>query len=419
MKKILMVLISFLLCYSVLAYAKKDTDAVFGPDRTASFKGNRSTYMIDTGVDLIDGDVWVWGYKLAGASGNGHNINHTDTAERVNYFVNNHIKIVDIAASAHSILALDEFGDVWGWGQNLYSAATGGVCTRSRLNYPCKVLSGKNVIQIGAGEYSSVALTADGYVYTWGYGLYGQAGNGTRKARNAVYRIPRSNFGGEKVVYIGDGYEAVFAITESGNVYGWGDNEDYSFGYQTSSSHEYVTRPKKLSFAHSNEIVQMCSTDFATIFLTKEGSVYGMGGAAQLGIGAKITTHGNKYSYPKFIIDNVKFLACRYAGSIVSVDDEILTWGSNLGTLYSMLYSSYPVSRPYNGNVCRIVPSKDRWFYWNTKGELYGVGYAGGLGAIEGGGRPQWPGVKMNAVMRSLKAVYGNGQEYIDKVCGY
>lgn len=41
-------------------------------------------------------------------------------------------------------------------------------------------LLGKMVQYIAAGSYSSTAITCTGHLFTWGWGLGGQLGHGTR-----------------------------------------------------------------------------------------------------------------------------------------------------------------------------------------------------------------------------------------------
>lgn len=426
-KFVFLLLVAFSTCFA----AEKTTDAIrilsSGNGTNRVFNGLGGPMGVDTVGAIIDGDLWIWGYGGSGQGGNGSTSVHINPPARVNYFVNNKLKIIDMAMGAYHVLALDENGDVWGWGMNAtYRAVDGTGAAGNYISTPVKVISDQNVIQLGSGEYVSYALTKDGRIYSWGLNAYGQIGNGTYGPASSgeIYQIPTSKFDGN-VLFLGQGYETGFAITENNTIYGWGDNEWSAFGYDNGSTiHEYVSSPKKLSFNHDSEVIHICNSDLATMFLTSDGTVYGMGLKNQLGQGIAINT-GVASTYktvsPVKILDNVSELFCRYgAGIAYTNDNNLYMWGTNLGSLYSMIYSANPSLR-YSGELCQIIPGKDRIIYVTTDGTFYGVGYQSTSGNTLGAGYGtyslvSWPGNKLTHVMNEMKAVYGD--QYLNKVCG-
>lgn len=46
-----------------------------------------------------------------------------------------------------------------------------------------------NVASVSLGEQHSAAITADGSLYTWGYNLFGQLGNGTTENSSTPIKI--------------------------------------------------------------------------------------------------------------------------------------------------------------------------------------------------------------------------------------
>lgn len=91
-------------------------------------------------------------------------------------------------------------------------------------------LSSVKVMQVVCGQYHSMALTADGKVYTWGWGIHGQLGHSS--CNNEVY--PRKLNFNKRIKQITAGHAHSLILTDEGELYGFGSN---AFG-QLESSHE-------------------------------------------------------------------------------------------------------------------------------------------------------------------------------------
>jgi regulator of chromosome condensation len=92
---------------------------------------------------------------------------------------------------------------------------------------PALILLVKNVIKLCCGSNHVMALTTDGFVYTWGRGTDGQLGR-RFSPRVVDWKkeglLPRKVAGLKHVVDIGSGSNHSFAVERSGLVYGWGFN---------------------------------------------------------------------------------------------------------------------------------------------------------------------------------------------------
>lgn len=398
--------------------------------------------MIDTNVTIENGDVWIWAYRGSGQQGNGKMVvANTRKPARVETFPKLGLQIVQAAAGAYHIIVLDNKGDVWGWGQNGYWEAGGGVCNQGYVLTPCRILTGKNVVQIGAGEYISIALTEEGEVYTWGHGDYGALGSNIKKAKVPVQKL---NFNNLKITMIGAAYEGGYAIDEKGNVWGWGDDEHDSFGITHPKQHEYRWLPIQLPIKISgSKIDYICGGDAFTEYLTSTGDVYGMGLISKIGQGYRddsgrdeaIDEHNKEYggeelialqeddktpldpkatrsAQPLYIMSGVKTLYCRYNGTIaLTHDGKIYTWGSTGGDPNHM-YGAKPYLRQTNGTITKIDGGKHHIMYWNDEGKVYGVGYGAAhkfdLGSVTS---VDWPGKEIKFATDAMKAVYG--QDYV------
>jgi alpha-tubulin suppressor-like RCC1 family protein len=80
-----------------------------------------------------------------------------------------------IAAGGFHSLALKTDGTIWAWGCNYFWGQLGDGTCEWRPN-PVRVAGLSNVVAIAAGKYHSVALCADGSVWTWGANQHGQLG---------------------------------------------------------------------------------------------------------------------------------------------------------------------------------------------------------------------------------------------------
>jgi len=102
--------------------------------------------------------------------------------------------IIDISAGESHSLALDVNGFVWAWGDNTDGQL--GNDSNDPCTTPVRVvgLNGegylKNIIDISAGFWHSLAIDANGTIWTWGKGEDGRLGLGNITNRNTPHPIP-------------------------------------------------------------------------------------------------------------------------------------------------------------------------------------------------------------------------------------
>lgn len=184
-----------------------------------------------------DGTVWAWGRNIWGQLGNNDD-NDNDTPIQVPGVAN----IIAVAAGESHSLALGSDGTVWSWGGN-YDGQLG-----NRFdNYgyydewltPMRVVSSDgtgfltDVIAITAGRSTSVALRADGTVWTWGSNDYSDLGIGTDDGN--PHPVPMQVPGLENIVAISGGNHHYMALKNGGTVWTWGDNDAGQLGDGTTN----------------------------------------------------------------------------------------------------------------------------------------------------------------------------------------
>lgn len=131
-----------------------------------------------------DNTVWCWGDGGAGQMGNGTASDSYVPTMALIATPN----IVEIAAGARHVLARRSNQTLVGWGSNAQGALATSAVSASTL--PIAIATPSSVVAISAG-YTSVALRSDGTIWLWGYGIYGEMGNGTSNSVNPIPTSPQ------------------------------------------------------------------------------------------------------------------------------------------------------------------------------------------------------------------------------------
>jgi hypothetical protein len=145
---------------------------------------------------------------------------------------------------AYHTVGLHADGPIYTWGSNNYGQLGDGATTDRYI--PVKVLKGEysgttylgdnpsnKIVAVALGYYHSIALAADGTVYTWGYNYYGQLGNNSTTNSSTPVKALKGEYGGTQ--YLGDNpsnkitavvlgdYHSI-ALAADNTVFTWGRN---------------------------------------------------------------------------------------------------------------------------------------------------------------------------------------------------
>ena len=195
-----------------------------------------------------DGYVYAWGLNDHGQLGNNTKSN-SSTPVRVHGPGNTGegLKAIQVAAGAWNSMALAADGTVYTWGG--ISKGGGDDCF-SPQNVPATVKDPSDAsgvlhaVQISTSWSFDMAIGQDGYVYTWGYNTHGQIGKNTTD--NSFHLTPSRVFASNKstaaagpwlkAVQVSAGGWFALAIGEDGNTWAWGYNQYGSLGNGYSST---------------------------------------------------------------------------------------------------------------------------------------------------------------------------------------
>ena len=134
---------------------------------------------------------------------------------------------VQVATADGHALVLSSSGTVYAWGDgNNGDLGQGASTAEQDTPVQVEMPAGADIVSVAAGQYSSYAITASGQVYAWGDDESGQLGNGSKESSSTANGTPEPIAGLSGVTQIvtgGQSFDAyVAALTSSGEVYTWG-----------------------------------------------------------------------------------------------------------------------------------------------------------------------------------------------------
>lgn len=176
------------------------------------------------------GSVFACGWGADGQTGLGH-YNNCATPTRLSGDIKDE-KIVKVSSKGDCVLALNDKGEVFGWGNSEYgqiSQVEGvqQINTPTNLNSLFKGLG--KIIDVTAGGSSCAVLNEDGDMFVWGFGLLG-LGPEVDYLKTPT-RIPPTLFGRNafnpenRVISISAGLTHFAAINSDNDLFMWGRNK--------------------------------------------------------------------------------------------------------------------------------------------------------------------------------------------------
>jgi len=283
--------------------------------------------------------LFAWGYNFDGQLGNTNNVstsNPNPTPAPVSLPEASGPTAV-VAAGVNYTLALTTTGQLYSFGDNDFGEngflppVPGGPTPR------LVTLPGANgaIVQVAAGENSSLALTATGQVFGWGDNFDGAlgfaTGNENTDAANAPQQLSLPNEIGP-VIDIAEGTDFGLAVTSSGQIYAWGDNSRGQLGFPNNSTPNVTPFPITLP-PGSGQPVQVATGDSYTLVRTATGKVFAFGDndLGELGFTPDSTPHPTpvQVTLPGEVGPVVSIAAGTNRGLAVTSSGQLFAWGEN------------------------------------------------------------------------------------------
>ncbi|WP_147446540.1 Ig-like domain-containing protein [Corallococcus sp. CA047B] len=260
-----------------------------------------------------DGTVWTWGRNNFGNLGDGTTVNR-DTPVQVQGLTG----VTAIAPGDTHMLALKQDGSVWAWGDNgAYELGDGTTVPRPTAG-PVPGLT--DVVAIASGGYHSLALKQDGTVWAWGWNIDGSLGDGSKAAR----AVPVQVLGLTGVVTLRAGWHHMMAVKQDGTVWGWGLNSRGQLGDGTTAERLTPVQVQGLT-----DVAAIVPAAYHTLALKQDGTVWAWGynDYGQLGNGT--TTSSSSPVQVPGLTGVVALAGGRYHSLALKQDGTVWAWGWN------------------------------------------------------------------------------------------
>ena len=201
--------------------------------------------------------------------------NMADKWHKIQWFEDNGIKIVQIAAGSKFSLFVSVDGDLYSAGSNtrgqLGNGEMNGDTYKYSEFYPIKVKFGGdeleakiNIVRVACGHAFCIALDGDGKVYTWGFNAFGQGGNGHTADTCKPWLVERLK--DEIVVDIVCGAGYLCVLTIKGECWIWGKNDKFQC---CNLKTDNILIPERINdYLPQNKIIkQICLGYYSTMMI--------------------------------------------------------------------------------------------------------------------------------------------------------
>ncbi|KAG2456459.1 HERC2 ligase, partial [Polypterus senegalus] len=219
----------------------------------------------------VDGKIFSWGEGDDGKLGHFSRMN-CDKPRLIEALKTKRIR--DIACGSSHSAAITSSGELYTWGLGEYGRLGHGDNTTQLRPKLVKVLLGHRVIQVACGsrDAQTLALTDEGLVFSWGDGDFGKLGRGGSEGCNIPQNIERLN--GQGVCQIECGAQFSLALTKSGVVWTWGKGDYFRLGHGTDV---HVRKPQVVEGLRGKKIIHVAVGALHCLAVTDTGQVYAWG----------------------------------------------------------------------------------------------------------------------------------------------
>ncbi|XP_058886345.1 E3 ubiquitin-protein ligase HERC2-like isoform X1 [Acipenser ruthenus] len=219
----------------------------------------------------VDGKVFSWGEGDDGKLGHFSRMN-CDKPRLVEALKTKRIR--DIACGSSHSAAITSSGELYTWGLGEYGRLGHGDNTTQLRPKLVKVVLGHRVIQVACGsrDAQTLALSDEGLVFSWGDGDFGKLGRGGSEGCNIPQNIERLN--GQGVCQIECGAQFSLALTKTGVVWTWGKGDYFRLGHGTDV---HVRKPQVVEGLRGKKIVHVAVGALHCLAVTETGQVYAWG----------------------------------------------------------------------------------------------------------------------------------------------
>ncbi|CAL0319756.1 unnamed protein product [Lupinus luteus] len=242
-------------------------------------------------------------------------------------------KFVQISAGYNHSCAITVDGELYMWGKNTSGQLGLGKKAPNTVPWPTKVeyLNGITIKMAALGSEHSLAISDGGEAFSWGMGGSGRLGHGHQSSILGFFKssseyTPRliKDLEGIKVKSISAGLLSSACTDENGSVFIFGERGIDKLRLKDMSS---ATKPSLISeLPYSEEVA--CG-GYHTCVLTNSGELYTWGSNENgcLGIGSSDVVHLPEKVQGPFLKSSVSQVACGWKHTAAISEGRVFTWG--------------------------------------------------------------------------------------------
>jgi alpha-tubulin suppressor-like RCC1 family protein len=238
-----------------------------------------------------------------------------------------------VSTGRYNVYVIKNDGTAWALGDNNYGQIGNGTAPVD-AKIITKILGlPSNIVQIKGGYLHGLALTSDGFVYSWGSNTDGQLGDNTIIQKNTAVQVKNNDGTGflTNIRFIGAGLYNSYAIDNNGEMWVWGKNSNNQISGLSTSD---ILLPIKYNISPGvpmSNIDKVSAGENHTVVLTKDKKIYTTGDSINGEIGNGTTTSSNTlYPYEVVSLPNIiKVSSGRYFNLALDETGGIWFWGDN------------------------------------------------------------------------------------------
>ncbi|KAJ1387800.1 Regulator of chromosome condensation, RCC1 [Sesbania bispinosa] len=266
------------------------------------------------------GDVYSWGWGDFGRLGHG---DLSDLLIPRPIRALQGVTIKQLACGDNHCLVVTMESKVLSWGRNQNGELGLGTTEDVLLPQKIQTLEGVPIKMVAAGAEHSVAITEEGDLYGWGWGRYGNLGLGDRNDRLIPEKV---TIDGDKMVMVACGWRHTISVSSSDGLYTWGWGKYGQLGHGDFEDHLV---PRKVQALSDKCISQISGGWRHTMALASSGQLLGWGWNkfGQIGVGNNFDCPSPmKVNFP--LDQKVVQMSCGWRHTIAVTEREnVYSWG--------------------------------------------------------------------------------------------
>ncbi len=218
----------------------------------------------------------VLGLVVAPASGAGYAGSRSEAPAPV--------RVTAVAGGVYHSLAVTSAGVAFGWGWNITGQLCDGTTTGSDVPVKVALPASAKVIGIAAGFAHSVVVTSAGQAFACGKNDDGDLGDGNTSTSDVPMKVDLPV--GTRVTAVSAGSDDGLAVTSTGAVLAWGENDTGQLGDDGTAGSDV---PVSVDLPKGTRVTAVAAGSQHSLALTSTGAVlaWGYNAAGQLGDGNK------------------------------------------------------------------------------------------------------------------------------------